>query len=800
MPPQTISAVPRRRSLESASVWALIATLVIAVLVFIPSSSIPFLATKAFVLAGGALITLVLYILARLSRGNLVLPPLALLGALWLPVVAYLLSALFSGGSFANAFWGTALGADTLGFFAALAVLGSLAMLVVRRSEQYRSFLSAIGATIGVVAVIEVLIVLAGQLAPNSISPALSIVGSYSDLAALLGLGVIGALLTLRFVEVPSRVRLALIIGGALSLFLLAIANSALVWVLVALVSLGLFVEAVMKRRSYGADADVDGAAVVDETPAEGEAGNKSLVLPLVVLALSLFFLIGSNLGGALANALHVNILNVRPSWQSTLSTARSVYASEPFFGSGPASFATEWLKYRNASLNSTLFWNVGFASGIGSVPTSLVTTGIAGALAWLALFGLLLWYGFRTLIRRAPEDPFMRYVAMLTFVGAVYLFAIAIFSVPGMAIFALAFVAAGLFASASRYAAGSKQVGIIFARSPRLGFVIVFTLTLLLLGSVVAAYPLVERYVATAELTRATAAASAGNLDAAEALLASANAFAPSAAAYQLQANISGARVTAVVASTSMSATDAQSAFQSALSTGVTAALTATQLDPDNYANWMVLGNLYAQAVPLKIAGAYDSAKQAYEKAKALAPTNPQIPFTMAQLDIANSDLASATADLQAAIALKQDYTDAIFLLSQVQVQAGNVKDALAAAEAAAYFTPNDPNILFQVGVLRAAQSDLPGAVQALSAAVSANAQFANARYFLAAVYAKQNDLTNALAQVKAIAAISEENAAAVASLVASLEEGKNPFPANLLSISSTPTDQTSTTPPPAK
>ena len=69
-----------------------------------------------------------------------------------------------------------------------------------------------------------------------------------------------------------------------------------------------------------------------------------------VVCAVSLFFLIGGTLGGALANALHVNVLNVRPSWQSTLSVAHQTYATAPLFGSGPGTFGTQWLKYRDAN------------------------------------------------------------------------------------------------------------------------------------------------------------------------------------------------------------------------------------------------------------------------------------------------------------------------------------------------------------------------------------------------------------------------------------------------------------------
>ena len=88
MPPQAAVSAPRR-SLETITVWALVATIVIAAIVLIPSASIPVIATKTFILAAGALITLALYILSRLSRGNVVLPPGLLVGALWLPAIAY---------------------------------------------------------------------------------------------------------------------------------------------------------------------------------------------------------------------------------------------------------------------------------------------------------------------------------------------------------------------------------------------------------------------------------------------------------------------------------------------------------------------------------------------------------------------------------------------------------------------------------------------------------------------------------------------------------------------------------------
>ncbi|MHB8860611.1 MAG: hypothetical protein ACYC48_02655 [Minisyncoccota bacterium] len=786
MPSQ--QSIPPRRSFDVFSLWALLATVGVALIVVIPFVSTPLATTKTFFLTAGALVTLALYILARLTRGNIIFPSTVLVGALWLPVIAYALSAAFSGVSFMNALWGTALEADTLGFMLLAAVLGTLSVLILRRAEQYQLFLRVGAYVFGAIACIEVLSVIVGQFAPNVVSPAFSLVGSFGDLASFLGLGVVTTLIAFRFLELRGRVRRALMLAVIAALFLLAIANSSLVWTLLALVSLGLFVEAVMRRGSPAADTDLEDVTVMDEAPLEAGGESRPLALPLSVLAVSLFFLIGGTLGGALANGLHVNFLNVRPSWQSTSSVVKNVYTTSPIFGSGPNTFGVEWLKYRDASLNSTLFWNVDFSSGIGFIPTSLATTGIVGALAWLAFLGLFIVIGLRMLLLRAPRDAFIRYVAIVSFVGSLYLFTIALFDLPSAVILTLAFVFAGIFVSTMRFMTNGRQWGIMFSRSPRLGFVIVFSLTIVLLLSVVAAYALVEHYIATVEITNATSAYAAGNLDKADQSAQYAISFAPSSTAYQVQAGIANARLNLIAASSTMDRAAAQQAYQAALSTGVNAALTATSLDPSNYQNWLALGNLYAQAVPLGVSSAYESAKTAYQKAQTLNPTNPQIPYIFARLDIANKDTKAAEANLKAAIALKQDYTDAIFLLSQLEVQDGNVKDALASALSAAYFAPNDPNILFQVGVLYAAQNDFANAATALSASVAANPQFANARYLLAAVYAKQGDTGNALAQMKAIAAMSNENATAVASQISLLETGKNPFPANLLSASSTP------------
>ncbi len=793
MPPQT-SSNRRSFSFESASVWVIVATVILAAVIIVPSASIPFVPTKAFVIAIGTCLALALYILARLSRGNAILPPALLLGALWLPPIAYALSTAFSGAPVSLALFGSAFDTDTFGFILAAAMLGTLTALTVRRSRDFRGFFSILAWALGVVVVLQILALIVGQFSPNTISPSFSILGSYNDLAALAGLGLILGLLTLRLIDVAPMGRWVLLVLGLGELFILVIANDSLPWILVALAALALFVEAVLSsstKAMAGENAE-DFEELAASEGAGGHAGGRHMFLvPLVVLAAALFFVVGSSFGNAIQTAFHVSVLDVRPSWQSTLATGSAVYHSSPLFGSGPDTFGSAWLKSRDAALNTTVFWNVDFDSGVGYLPTSFVTTGLIGLLAWLLFLGTFLFVGLRALLFRTPEDPAARYAALASFVAAVYLAALALFSVPGPVLLALLFVFAGVFASTLRYAKGKGQWGIIFGKSPKVGFAIVFVLTLLLLAAIGAAYAIVERYAAQVEITAAQADYSAGNIAGANTDATRALSFAELPSAYIALATVADTQLTQIAANTALSPTDARQQFQAALSAGISAAQTATKLSPNDYQTWVALGNLYATVVPYNVTGAYDSAKAAYTTAEQLNPTSPALPYLMAQLDIADKNNAAAEADLKQTISLKQDNAQAIFLLSQLEVADGNVKDALVAAEAAAYFTPTDPSALFQVGLLRAANNDLPGAVTALTAAVQQNPQFANARYFLAVADAALKDYSDAAIQLQAIGAMSDANQQAVAKDLASLQAGKDPFPASLLAAPAAPVTQ---------
>lgn len=781
----SVAPHPRRFSFDTLAIWALTLTVAASTIAFIPVATVPFLYTKVSIIALGGLVALVLFVLARLTRGNIIVPPVALIGALWLLPLAYALSMLFSGNRLAAGAFGTELEPDTFGFILIMAAFATLIALVFRRTNHYRTFFSVGGVVLAVTLVVQVLFVIIGKISPNTISPTANLIGSFTDLGMVVGLGLVTALLAIRFVPLSPRIRTAIWIFGALGLAILALVNAKLIWILVTLVALGLFIESIMKRRGQADDEDFDGVATFEVTPGrESSLGDSRALAPaLVTIIIALFFMIGGNtIGAALSNALGTNFLDVHPSWQSTFAVGSHTYASSPLFGSGPGTFGEQWLKYRDRALNDTVFWNVDFNSGIGMIPTSFVTTGILGVLAWLAFIGLFLFIGIRALLFRTPEDPYARFVSVASFVGSIYLFITMIFSTPGPLVLLVGFFMVGLFVSSLRYSGSRREWGIVFSKNPRVGFVIVFGLTILLLASVVAAYTVVERYLADVSYAQGAAALAKGDLAGAASATNRAVLFAPTDRTYQLAAAVGIAQMNKVAADTTLAPSDAQQQFQAALSTSIQAASKAVELNGKNYQNWAVLASVYQTVVPLNLEGAYDKSKDAYAHAIELNPSSPTLPFALAQLEIAQKNYPAAEANLTQAINLKHDFTQAIFLFSQLEVQMGKAKEALQAAEAAAYFAPNDPNVLFQLGILRSGNGDTDGAIQALSRAVDLNKEYANARFFLAVAYATKGQYPLAAEQLEAIAALSPDNANVVAADLAQLKANKNPFPASRL------------------
>lgn len=785
-----------RWSFERATRWSFLSTLFLAAIIFIPIASVPFFPLKVFVLVLGSVVTVIFYTLDRLTSGNFVTPPLLLLGAIWLVPAAYGISVLFSSAPASRTIF-VNFQSDTFGFMLLVSVLATLAALIVRRRDHYQSFFRVATWLFGTVFFGQLALFVIHYFYPTLINANLTLVGSFSDVTIFAGLGLVMMLIAFRFMVFSRRALYAMSVSGVLAIFVLGLGNNFVTWMLVGLVAFGLFVESVMRRSLSDMPSIEDDMSemIADEVTTEmyvdtedmssvdDEQVSKSRVIaPLVVLVAAAFFIIG---GATVANTfdsvVRVNTVTVRPSWQSTLSVGQKTYRSDALFGSGPNTFKQQLLLFRDAGVNLTPFWSTDFVAGIGFIPTSFVTTGIVGVLAWIVFLSLFLFFGIRSLIARKIEDSFIYSAAVLSFVGMIFVMVELVFNVPGPVIIVLGFVLAGIFASTLRSIEPQGQRLLSFSQNPRIGFVIAFSLTLLLLVSVMVAYRTTGSYLAQVSFISAENALASGNLVAATTAADTSLRYYPTSATYRLKAAIDITRINQIVqkSTTNKGKTNTRQ-LQALFANGIAVSQAAIKDDSKAYENWVMLGNVFSTAVPLGVSSAYDSAQKAYKKASTLNPTSPLITFTLARLALTKKDYKGAESFLAQTVKLKRNYTPAILELAQVDALLGKAKDALRAAETAAYFIPNNPVILFRVGVLRLETNDNAGAVQALSQAVLLNPNYANARYFLAIAYAQKKSYTKAVGEIKAISALSSVNAKAVAHVLSVLKQNKNPFAQN--------------------
>ncbi len=777
-------------SYDKSALWIFLGLFILAIVVVFPNTLFPIFSTKVVILALGSIAALVSYVLARFSRGSISLPPLFLIGALWSVPVAYGLSTIFSGAPLTISVFGHFFETDTFGFLFLMGLVGTLAAFIIESPSHYRHFLRIGSVLAAVIFIAQVLLIGINYFFPNVISPTLSILGSWSDLVLFSGLVAVMTLLAFRFVPLSSRAKWYLGILLTFSLLYLVIAYSVVTLVLVSLTALGLFVESVMRRvTTFSEQSDTfmeieddNGFAVTDtethDTVWDTDAPHYSIIAPLLVLIVSLFFILGgATISGVLRSTLHTNLLNVRPSWQSTMRIERASYSTSALFGSGPDTFTKQWLLLHDKSVNTTPVWNTDFTSGIGFIPTSLITTGIVGTLAWIFLLIALIFIGSRSFLIREYENASLRTVSLITFLGSLFVFLELIFTVPGPISIAFGFLLFGVFISTLRYRKNSTTREISFIESPRASFSVIFALTLLLLVFLIGAYMVVGRYVSQIYLTKAQSELYAGNIAAADSSALKSLNFAQSDDAYRFRSIIAFSAIRQLERTATSTSPEFQKQVQSILSQGIANAQVAIHIDSNSYFNWLALGNLYQTAIPLKISGSYSAAQLAYKKAAQRNPVSPFILYTQAQAAVENHSYTDAESFLKKAIVLKPNYTQAIFLLSQVDVQLGKAKEALQAAQSAAYFSPNNPYILFQIGVLREATGDMSGAVKALKRAITINTKYANAYYFLAIAYANQKDNKKAIAELKSIATLSPDNAHTVGPIISILEKGGNPF-----------------------
>ncbi|MBI3633673.1 MAG: tetratricopeptide repeat protein [Candidatus Vogelbacteria bacterium] len=757
------------------SYWIFFLTIVFLPLFVLPSSwgfQLEF--AKKLLFSTGILVSFALWLITRLEDGQVVFPGGIVAWSGLAVVASYLISSMLSV-SYKLSLFGIGYENDTfiaiVLFFMSL-FLASIFFESKDRLGRYVVALMSILAIIGLLQIVQIFwpgTIFAGNALIN-------FVGKFNDLGIIFGFSTILSLLILELTPILSAwvnrgVQTLLLI----SLFIVGVVNYDLIWAIIGVFSLIVSIYSLVYGKFLNVTDDVDAEG---SGSAHQSSWAKHIIMrpSFIVLLISVLLSFSSNSIGSFLGKYGIFQLEVRPSWQSTIEVARKTMQTNLLFGSGPNTFSGEWAALKPEAVNSTVFWNADFNVGFGRIPSSAVTLGLVGILSFGLFLLAIIFLGIRA-VMRSDLTWYDQLVLFFSFILTLYLWSFSIFYVTDTVVLSLTFILTGIFLASLASSGLIKNYEFSFFNNPRLGFISILILVILIVSTVSGAYLLGKKFVAIYNFQHGLYSANnIGNAALAENYFVKAINLDEQDLYYRSLSDLYTLELKSLLTNqTNLPKETLLARLQTVLSSAAGSARRATELDPNNYLNWMTLARVGQTVVPLKdvVAGSYDLAFNSYNKALALTPQNPNIYLSLGQLELAKGDVAQAKIYINQALDKKNNFTDALFLLSQVEANQGDVNGAIKQAEQAALLSPQDVGVLFQLGFLKYLDKDYSGSIDALFRAVTIQPNYSNAKYFLGLSYSKVGKVSEAISEFQKIALLNPDNQE-VKSILINLQAGR--------------------------
>ncbi len=750
---QTRKGDPIANALRSYANVVLVIIFGLLPLIFVPIVSTPFEYTKVFVVAAGISVALILFSLSVLRSGVVTLTASYQLGALWLIVLVSFISSLLSG-DLKDSLVGDFFSIHSTVFIALLALIPTVWVLL-RPSKLVvmRMYIVLAGSTLILVAFHILRLKFGADFLSFKVftSTVSTPVGTWNDLALFLGLTVILSLVALEQLSLTKIGRGLFIVVTLFALAMLSVINFFTVWIILGLTSLVIIVYTLGKDRFSGAQLSLIHSHDVKA---------KSLLVALVVFAVSAVFVVGgSTLGGLIAAKTNVSYVEVRPSLEATAEIARNVYRENAFLGIGTNKFIDAWRLYKDSSINLTPFWNTDFNAGNGYITTAFVTTGVLGGLTWIIFLVSYVALGVRSLLKSVQSDKLWYFIAVSSFVSAFYIWGMSIIYVPGVVILLFGALCTGVSLHAFTVINGKEGKTIMLGSNRQTGFMLTLGVITIIITSVGLLYIAGRQYSSVYIYNQSILLAQEKDISDLERevlnayTLSSSDVFARRIAEYQFQRMNS-------LAATANPVEEDQRRFQEASVNGINAAQQAIATDASEPANWSILGNIYGLLASMGVEGARERSLEALTKARELNPKNPLPYLESALVEARTNNYDQAKQYIGEAIALKPNFTEAFFILSQLEIGRGNVVSAIESTRAIITLEPQNPARYYQLGVLESAQNNTSNAISAFEQAVALDQNYANARYLLALAYDLAGRSDEAKRQLEVVLQLNPGNA----------------------------------------
>ncbi|MBU3925613.1 tetratricopeptide repeat protein [Patescibacteria group bacterium] len=745
----------RSINLENIVVYIFYALIFLLPIFVLPLTINSFVFSKAMLAYAGIGLAFLFWLFTRLQKGNLIIPKSGLLLSLAGIILVCLASSFFS----INAKFsllGAGYEVGTFFFFMVLGIGAFLVSLFFQSEKKIINLYIALFISASVVFVFQVLHTifeitpLFSQLFSFKTS---NLIGGWNDFAIFFGLIALSSIIFFELFNIKKRIKIILLVLTALSFIAMIAVNFLVLWYVFGIFML-IFLVYFFSRRSFEEKPGFD-------APETSFQGNKLINLSFFIVILVFVFILARGLLGDFTVSLGTNIIDARPSWTATYEVVKDSLSENTkniILGTGPNTFLYDWLKFKPAVINSTLFWNTRFQSGIGHLPSMVATTGILGGVALLAFLGFLLYYGLKVL--SYSKNDLSRALLVALYLGSLYLWTMSIFYSPGFLIYVLAFILTGALVALLIQAQKIKTIEISFLKNPKFGFLSILFIVFLILLTIFALYLMIQKYWAGYSYVQALNKLNIeGNLDEAEIKLAKAINLDSQDIYFRDLSEIGIIRIQQILSQQGVSDEILRNQFQNALGTAIQNAQMAVSLNPLDPLNWMQLARVYESVVSLQIAGAGDLAIQSYNEALKVSPLDPSPYLAMARVETQLGNIQKAREYIDASLGMKSDFTAALFFLAQIEAQQGNLGEAIKRTEQAVLLAPNDSGALFQLGLLYYQNKNYEGAKLVFERAIILNPNYSNARYFLGLIYDRQGINDEAIKQFEKIEELNPGN-----------------------------------------
>lgn len=764
-----------RDILGKASLVIFLLTIFLAPLAFVSSGYAPIDTTKTIVIVFGALLSCILYAISAFKGKKISVPkhPIFTIGVLL--VISTIISTFVST-SFQKSLIGQGFGVTTASFLILMFVVSFFVSRIASKNKDGMLFIyGAFIASFLLLALFHILRLFAGPdfLSFGTLTSVVSsLIGPWYDLGIFAGMAFLisffaGSLLSLR-----KSIKILLYAVTVLSGFIMLLINSYTIWVIMAII-FGLYL-----AYSYA------------QTPAIGTGVRKITsrisYLTLAIFILSLIFVWkGTGISNSFSATPQFEQNNISLPWQLALDVTADTIKEKPLFGAGPNRFGSQFLLNKPQIINNSQFWNIEFDSGFGFLPSFLVTHGIVGGILWVLFLIAFISVGIKSL--RHAKEGFARFAIISSFFTASFLWLVALIYTPSHVLIFFTFIVTGIFLAVL----GSEGVILTRTYSSHDGIwtkrlvLIVGSLSIIIL--VLWAFVYIKKFVAIEYFQKGITALNmpqGAGVDSAQSYFKSALAWDKADIYYQALSEVNIIKITAMAQTLQAQNEKDPKSVDQELAKAVMALIQesveftrqAIALDPANYYNYVAEARISEIALSLQIPNGYENAKNAYTSALNFNPYNPALYLNLARVEAAQNKLDEAQKNIGAALQLKSNYTEAVFLLSQIQVNQGKIKDAITSVQFAAQINPNNPQIFFQLGFLYYNDKNYQSANEAFNKAIELDPEYANARYFLGLSYARLGRTSDAVAQFEILARTNPENQE-VALILSNLRSGKSPF-----------------------